>query len=351
LVKYFKFLVRNYQTVLKSVFVGLVLLLPLFISFLKQPNVLFGRAKSVSVFFDKGVKLRIGELQVQDGLSGITPKISLFFHNKPYLYFLDILRRYFSHFEGQFLFLKGDTASSFRIPRMGVLYLIEVVLFPLGLFYLIKNNEKSKFILISWLVIAVLPASFTFLTPAHNRSFNAVFPIIVISSYGVLNLLSRLKTKLNLLPLTLSVIYILSLNYYLVSYYKVMPQSYGADWLYGFKQLVSYINSEQNQFSKVIFLPKTGMSYIYLLFYNQYPPAVYQKEAVRDYVADNLGFEYVKSFSKYIFFIKERSWEILSHQMKSGEMYIGREEEIPKEFSKYEVLYPDGKVAFRISYL
>ncbi len=348
-VKYANFFLVNYKTTLKSFFLGLFLLLPLIGGFLNEPNVIFGRAKNVSIFFDPGVRLRSGELQTEDGVMQIKPIISLFFHNKPYLYFLDILKRFLVHLDGQFLFLKGDIASPFRIPRMGVLFLVEAVLFPLGLFCLINNKAKFCFLIISWLVIAFLPASLTFLTPAHNRSFNAVIPLMILSAYGILNLLSRIKVK-NLIVLTLCVVYMISLNFYLVSFYKILPQHYGADWLYGFKQLVSYINATNAEYAKVIFLPKTGMSYIYLLFYNHYPPELYQKEAVHNYIPDNLGFEYVKSFNKYIFFTKERPWEVLSHQMEKGEMYIGREEEIPKDAAKHEILYPDGKVAFRITY-
>lgn len=350
-IKYYKFLFTNYRNTLLSFFVGLILLLPLAIGFIRQPDVLFGRAKNVSVFFDRGVKLRLSELQAQDGVNNVSPKISLFFHNKPYLYTLDILKRFLLHFEGQFLFLKGDTASPFRIPRMGVLYLFEAILFPLGLFYLIKNKENNNMLLIFWLLVTILPASLTFLTPAHNRSFNAVFPFVVISSYGVLCLSELIKFKIKIISIFLTIIYIVSLNFYLVSYYKILPLNYGADWLYGFKQLVAYLSVENKQFSKIIFLPKTGMSYIYILFYDRYPPDIYQKEAVHDYTADNIGFEYVKSFNKYMFFTKDRPWEVLSHQISKGEMYIGREEEIPKEFAKYEVLYPDGEVAFRVTYL
>lgn len=351
LLKYYKQLQNIYRKFILAILFGFIFMLPLIIGYIKEPNIVFGRAKNVSVFFDRGVKLRLSELQAQDVVYKVSPKISLFFHNKPHLYGLDILKRFFLHFEGQFLFLKGDTASPFRIPRMGVLYLFEAILFPLGLFYLIKNKEKNNMLLIFWLLIAILPASLTFLTPAHNRSFNAVFPFVVISSYGVLCLSELIKFKIKIISIFLTIMYIVSLNFYLVSYYKILPLNYGADWLYGFKQLVAYLSVENKQFSKIIFLPKTGMSYIYILFYDRYPPDIYQKEAVHDYVADNLGFEYVKSFNKYLFYTQDRSWEILSHQIGQGEMYIGREEEIPKEYAKYDVLYPDRKVAFRITYL
>lgn len=351
LIKNFRYLVKLQNKLLISLIIGFILLLPLIIGFLYEPSIVFGRAKNVSIFFDRGVKLRLAELQTGDGVSNIPSQVSLFFHNKPYLYSLDIIKRFFVHFDGQFLFLKGDTASPFRIPNMGVLYLIESVFLPIGLFFLIKNKEKNKAMIIIWLILAVIPGALSFLTPTHNRTFNAVFPMVVLIAYGLLSIFKNIKLNPIILSLILSLSYVISFNFYLNNYYKILPLHYGADWLYGFRDVINYINKEDKNFSKIIFLPKTSMSYIYILFYNKYPPGRFQIEAKHDYVPDNLGFEYVKGFNKYSFYNIERSREQLKHSMIRGEMYIGREEEIPKSDALYNIYYPDGKVAFRITYL
>ena len=49
------------------VITALLLLIPLGIVFVKQPDVLFGRAKTVSVFYDQGVVLTVWDLIAQDG--------------------------------------------------------------------------------------------------------------------------------------------------------------------------------------------------------------------------------------------------------------------------------------------
>ncbi len=354
LIKYKKNVFADKKMLIISLITGFIILLPLFIGFIYSSDVVFGRAKSVSIFYDKGVKLRLWEMQSQDGVSGSSILISRLFHNKPYLYGLDILRRFLVHFEGNFLFQKGDPASPFRIPNMGVLYLAEAVFFLLGLISLIKNKENNRDLILIWLVLGILPASLTFMTPSQNRTFNSVFAFSVLISYGLINLCTadwNKYFKFIKVKELLVIIYILSFSQYLVNYYKILPYKYASEWLYGFRELTVYINKEDNNFSKIIFLPQTGMSYVYILFYNKYPPQKYMSEANHVYQYDEVGFEHVNSFNKYYFQRITRSWEVIQHRMEKGEMYIGRNEEIPKEFSRHEIYYPNGEVAFRITYL
>ncbi len=347
---------RNELLKLKRVFLygsilGMVLILPLIISFIYNPNVIFGRARTVSVFFDQGVKLKIWERETQDGLVGTNPTLTLFFHNKPYFYALDILKRFLQHFEGYFLFIKGDGASPFQIPNMGALYLLDAIFLPIGIYIAFKSNNKA-YIFLSLLIVSVIPASLTFLTPSHNRTFNAVMPLMVFISFGIIYLTNIFRNNYkSIVNIFIVSIYIFSFHNYLINYYKILPKEYSREWLYGFKELTTYLNDQNQQFNKIYFLPETGMSYIYLLFYNQYSPEKFQIEAQRKYQEDRFGFEHVKGFSKYIFLSEGREWDFYQNKMEENEVYIGRETEIPQNFSKKEILYPNGKVAFRIYYL
>lgn len=353
-IRYQKQLLNNKKFLIVNFTLGLFLILPLFIAYLREPNVVFGRVKNVSIFYDKGTKLKLGELLAQDLVVNIPYKLSPFYHNKPYLYAKDILKRFFEHLDGQFLFIRGDLASPFLIPNMGVFYIVDGLLIVFGALLLLKNKEHNTDLLFIWLIVSILPASLTFLTPTQNRTFNSLFPFSIFIAYGLLYLLLMMKTRTRkLLPpfiLAIVVIYSFSLKFYLNNFYKILPLSFSREWLFGFKEVVEYINQHGN-YSKVIFLPKTGMAYIYVLFYNQYPPQRYINEAQHEYSLDRFGFEHVKGFNKYTFLRKERSWEEIYHLIEKGELYIGREEEIPADFAKEEIYYPDGKVAFRITYL
>lgn len=326
---------------------AIILMIPLVIGYFQNKDVVFGRAKTVSVFYDRGVKLKLSELQTEDGSLNIRPKVVQFFHNRPYLYFLDILERFTQHLDGKFLFLEGDNASPFKIPNMGVLYLYEIVSIPVGIYLLLRKNAKVFTLLIVWLIVSILPAAFTFMTPSHNRSFSAVLPYIIFSAFGVYSIL-KINSKLLIYPLILVVI--LSFNNYLKNYYTELPQNYSYDWLYGFKDVVNYLNKNDKRFTKVVFLPNTGMSYIFILFYNQYDPNKFLSEVSRNSKPDNFGFEHINSFNKYNFYTIQRDWDVLRNTMEKGEVYIGRPEEIYKNY-KEEIFFPNGEVAFRIAYV
>jgi hypothetical protein len=120
--------------------------------------------------------------------------------------------------------------------------------------------------------------------------------------------------------------------------------------LYGFKEVAGFLKENNNRFKNIYFLPNTGMSYIYILFYNKFDPHYYQLSAKHSYTPDKYGFEWVSSFDKYGFFRQDRSWDNLEYLLTEGDVYIGRENEIPKEFSRKDIFYPDGRVAFRITY-
>jgi hypothetical protein len=87
---------------------------------------------------------------------------------------------------------------------------------------------------------------------------------------------------------------------YLHQYYVHYPQTYPAAWEYGFKDLVPYITSIQNNFDQVIITSKYDQPYIFFLFYSQYPPAQFQFNHTLS-VRDRFNFSTVHQFDKYSF--------------------------------------------------
>lgn len=349
--KYRKKIILFKKQLIISLIIGLLITFPLFFSFIKNNNVFIGRAKYVSVFFDQGINLKVTQFKKEDLAENTKHLNSSLYHNKPYLYATDILKRFLTHFQGDFLILQGDYTPPFKIPNMGVIYFADYIFFILGLYFLIKKREQSLIFIVAWLIVAMVPASFTFLTPSHNRTFIAVFPIILLCSYGITNFNCKITNKRAIFIFTLMIIYIPLFYGYLNNYYKVLPNKNANEWLYGYKELVGFINDNSNRFSKIYFLPGTGMSYTYILFYNQYSPKLVQGMVKRDYLPDRFGFEHVTSFDKYVFLNKERSWEELDHLIGVNELFIGRDPEIPFEKTKHTINYPDGTIAFKLTYL
>ncbi len=328
-----------------ALFIGILIVLPLFISSFTEPDVILGRAKTVSVFYDQGVKLRQWEMFTQDGIN-YSNFLSRFFHNNIYMYGKDIIERYLSHFDGKFLFLTGDTAQPFQIPGMGILYLIDSILIITGIVVLTKIKYRFRWLILIWFVISFIPAAFTFMTPTNNRTFNAVVPYAVVIALGIAFISGKQTNKLPALLITL--IYILSFSWFMKQYFIVLPIQNSAWWNWGWREIVEYTINVEQRYENIVVSGTGGMPYIYFLFYKQYDPALYQKEAIRTYVSDRFGFEHVDGFGKY-FFRSDFNWKYVKENLQPKTLYVVPVEQAKLDINyNYLVKYPDNMDAFKI---
>lgn len=329
-----------------SILLAALILLPLGLSFLKEKDVVLGRAKTVSVFYDQGVKLRQWELLTQDGNNN-NPLISRFFHNNLYMYGKSIFQRFLSHFDGHYLFLEGDKAQPFQIPIMGILYLMDAVFIVLGIYLLYKNYSGIKLLITLLLIISFIPAAFTFMTPSSNRTFNAIVPFVILIALGIFKVIDAFKNKYPV-AIIITLLYIFGFSLFLRQFFIVLPKDFANFWNYGWKEVVNYTASVENKYDNIIVADVNGMPYIYFLFYELYNPANYQKEAIRTYVADRFGFEHVEGFGKYLF-PNNFHWKYVKDNLQKSTLYVVPADQAKEEggFTE-EIKFPNGKTAYKI---
>lgn len=333
---------RDHRSVLSAVVIFVCMMIPLALAFFREPDVVFGRARTVSVFYDQGVRLRQWELITQDGVDAPVT-LTRFFHTGIYLYGRNIIGRYLSHVDPGYLFLTGDTTPPFQISGMGILYLADglPVLFGLVAAYYYSHRGGMKTLGV-WLLLSFLPASFTFLTPSSNRSFSAVIPLIVLVSIGIYHL--RRQFHAAVFSGIFSLLYAVSFLYFLYQYIVVMPQTYPRWWNWGWKQVVQFIDPIAHRYDNIVIFDTNGMPYIYTLVYGHTDPGGYQRTAVRTYVADRFGYEHVEGYGKYIF-PSDRSWADLKDDPLPGSLYVVPGEMAGEGGGAFHTLYyPDGMV-------
>lgn len=244
-----------------------------------------GRAKVMSVFSYPRSEKEISEITKQDDKD---EKSFIFqaFHSESLHFARGITWRYFNHFSPRYLFFEGDWSNKRQgVPYNGVLYLMDIVLLLAGVYYLSNRKEnRTKLLIFLWLFIAPIPAAITRDSISAVRSLNMVTPLIIILSLGFYQFTKLSQENINknfgkFLMAVFIIAYGTNVIYFLDQYFVHAPINNSPTSQYGYRELIGYINSLNKKYEKIIFTQKYGQPYIYWLFYNNYEPKLYQKQA------------------------------------------------------------------------
>ena len=337
---YWHNIMRTKKEVIISGLIALVLIFPL-LSDLFSPAGLT-RAKYISLFTDKGQLSAIEQKQSEHLWSnqqqGFFAKV---LHNKFTEYSSKFIGNYLAHFDFSFLFIKGDDSQFFKTPDSGLLLLVFLPFLLFGFYQLFHMQYIQKGIILCWLFLAPVSSALTRLNASSNRAFIMVLPITIIITLGVIAALSAIKRGYRkfLLIILVSVI-VLEYIFYLDNYYIHLSLRYVRDTFTVTKNTVLTIKSLQNKYQQVWITHKLG-GYIHLLFYLQYPAAVYQKQAQLGPL-NEYGFGEVSGFDKYKFTALPQYFDFSQNLL-----YVVTPEELPNGVIPLrKVIYPDGSDAF-----
>ena len=333
-----------------AILLGLLIALPMLVSIISDRTTL-ERAQNVSIFNGQSddFKLNAQKLAYDHQANNIT---GLLFDNRRVLFAKQIIENYISHFDLNWLFIKGDIGRH-HAPGMGLLYLVELPFLFIGIYSLLfgSYSVKTKLFLFTWLLIAPIPASLTTGVPHAVRAFHMVPVISILTAIGTITALEFiLKFKIKVLNIRLSFLcislyflfFIFNFIYYLDQYFVQLPYFTSEDWQYGYQQTVRETNTLGKDYDKIV-VSNNGyldQSYVFYLFYLKFPPVEYQTQMnfINNSQAD-------RKFGKYEF----RPIDWINDKKLKRVLFIGMPEEFPKEYpKKVEIDFLDGKPAFDI---
>jgi hypothetical protein len=249
-------------------------------------------------------------------------------------------QNYLSHFNPQFLFISGDRNLRSQQSGFGELYLMDLPLLALGLFYILKSKKFLNWLPLLMVLIAPIPASLTFESPHALRSISAVPFFSVISAFGVLTLSQILKSS-RFIFLAILTFYIFAFGNYYLNFLNNYSKNSTADWQYGYQQI--FTNFSTDQYDKLIISDSYAQPYIFGLYYQKYSPENFRSEVAYNSV-DKWGFSAVHSFGKYIF------QPVTMDKLPSGKLLIFASPNEKLENRKYDGIIKnlDGTIAFYI---
>lgn len=288
-----KEIIANFRLVLFASVVSLFIFWPLF-KF--ATGTIEGRLRfdEVSIFKDLTPINQSIEYRQRNNFSFL----SNIFYNRRIFYLHEYAQNYFDSFSPTFLFTKGDVNPRFSTQLIGQLYIFDLILIPIGIFFLFKKKQQYTFLILGWLLISPLGPSTAKETPHALRLIHILPTFQLLSAYGIYELFRNIKEKK--LFISTAVIFIaFELFYYLHSYYVHWPKMYSGEWQYGYREATTVAKDNYQDFDNIIVTNALGRPYIYFLFYMKYPPEKFQNNA--EVTKDRFFFIDVHAFDKFKF--------------------------------------------------
>ncbi len=326
----------NPKNILFFVSTSLFLFFSLFVSAVKIGKTRFAE---VSIFSSREIFLTLAEKIREENTTQVI--ITRIFHNKLIPFVETIGQNYFSHFDVNYLFIRGDiNFPENSIPSLGQYHFIELLFLVIGIFYLfrLKYSNKFKFFIISWLLIGPIASSLTQGTPNSFRNLVSVLGISAIIGFG----LSKIHMKKVLIALMF--IYTFSFSFAIHQYivHRKIHQPWTRDLQ--IRELFTYINQNEGRFDHVYFENYPDL-YIFFLFYRNISPTALSK-LPREYLkADNRAKLISLIDPKMI--ITEKDSCPQKH-LQGKELYVCRGKINSGEQTLKTFYYPNGDTAFTL---
>lgn len=286
------------------VFIALFLLITVF-WLIDARTTARGRSVTFTSYQTSLLKDDLAKIQEDEGISNPLGGI---FHNRRYVYLNIYLKNYISHFDPNYLFLKGDDARH-HAPGVGIVYLFCLPFIIIGLYQLAKKKNDEGLLVLFWLLAAPLASSLAVDSPNASRSLVMLPAVLLISSIGLTTAVSSFSTKKRYILLSLLTVgYFLNVLFYIHNYFTFTNKYHGLYWQYGYRQAVEFANQFTN--NKVYYLNSIEQGYIFYLFYEKYDP--------NKYIADGGS----QRRENKCFAIDTSHFGNCEDQIKSGDIYI-----------------------------
>lgn len=351
-----KKLLKNKKTLFISLFVGLLVSLPIILSMFDGKT---GRLTVFSVFSYKRPEEYLQNFLNQGG-EKIGSLSYFLFHSETYNFLRGILGRWFNHFSTKFLFFVGDWPNPRQsVPNNGMQTVFDLVFFIAGLVGITKIKDKKTFkFLTLWLILSPLPSALSRDQVHAVRSLNMVVPLVFILSLGFIEVVKCIKNiKINFVKILGTFLFVMaflaSYIYFLDALFVHQPKHNSKYWEYGYKQIVETITPIQKNYKTIRVQQSFAQPYIYFLFYQKYDPRKFQKNAV--WVPSEYKYDvgYVEKLDNIQF--GPIDWSV--NRGDSGTLFVADPIRIPPEDSSdqnlfnviREIYYLNGRdLAFRI---
>ncbi len=235
------------------------------------------RFNQVSIFGFPQTKLIMAEQIREDGVQHTPVTLTRTFHNKPLDYSFAFIQNYFQYFTGDFLFVQGGLPIWFRVPGMGLIYLVELPFILFGIYCLFKEKPKWAFLILGWVLLAPVISSLTVDDIPNVRRALIMAPAIeLIAAFGFLRFTQNIPKKYKKITVIV-ILAIFSFNSLYFFHQLFVHQPVHKNWYRndGFGEMLTQVKKDYPSYDEIVVTKSEGGIYPLVLFYTNYDPALY----------------------------------------------------------------------------
>lgn len=224
-------------------------------------------------------------------------------YNKYFGFTTIYFNNYFDNLSPQTYFTRGNSQGYQSFPSRGLFYTFELPLLAVGTILLVAKKYQAAKVLIPWILIVPIGASFTGV--GNPGRLNILMPapqIIEGFALGYLILKVIKQPAGILLAFLAQIVIFISVAKLLADAFYYFPAVSGQYQRYGYKELFQYLNSQKDDYQQIVVSRRgdDAKQYIHFLFFTKYNPKTYLSDVKRYTGGD--GWQVVEKVSNFYFY-------------------------------------------------
>lgn len=258
------------------------------------------------------------------------------------------VNNYFENLSSQTYFTKGPANGYQSFSNRGLFYDFELPLLLVGIVMLIVKKEKAAKILIPWILLVPLGASFTGV--GNPGRLNIMLPAPqIIAAYGffaMLTLLNKRRLK-GAVIFSAAIIITISLVRLWTDMFYFYPKISGKYQRYGYQELFKFIASHKNDYNQIIISRKNdnAKQYIHYMFFGDIPPEKFSDSSFTTRYRGEDKWQVVEKIGNVHFYPAAPNLE----DVEQKTLLVTEEHEVSYAQEPIHVVkYPNGDTAFEL---
>lgn len=273
---------------------------------------------NINIFSNEEIKAKIEQkINFERSISTLPQGLLRTFHNKGVEYTKVLIENYLQNFSLDFLVIHGDGHPRHNMATMGQIFLVQFILFFVGLVSFWTKYKKILIMSLFWLALAPIPTAIVDVPHALRSSF-MLPPLVIISTLGLTTLINQ-KNKIYLIAVL--VIFVVQFIFFAQKLYLLAPNEYSRFWSYPAKEASEIAIEQADQYDFIILSDQIdSVEFAYPVYAKVDPKEVISQNKQRFDLGE---WQFKKLGNIYIGYIAESETEQFIDSLDGSVLYIG----------------------------